>query len=74
MALFLPSNPPTPGSLPEWYRKVSTAVNALLGRQGYLGAPSNTAPIDPQPGAIWIDSTDSNRAKVWDGTTFQPLW
>ncbi len=71
MSLLLP---PTSTNQPDWPRKVANAVNYLLGRQGFLGDPTDTAPTDPRISSIWIDSTDSNRAKVWDGTSWQALW
>ncbi|SES08548.1 hypothetical protein [Sphingobium sp. YR768] len=67
--------PPTASSVPEWIRKAAGAINGLIKQRGApFGEPSDTAPPSPRIGEAWIDSTDSNRAKIWDGSTWQALW
>jgi hypothetical protein len=67
--------PPTVSSLPEWARKVAVSVNYLLGRQGFpFGEPATSAPAEPTVGQAWIDASDDNRVKIWDGSIWQPLW
>jgi hypothetical protein len=36
--------------------------------------PRASAPTSPAPGDMYIDSTDSNKLKVYDGTTWQACW
>ncbi len=36
--------------------------------------PRATAPSSPSPGDMYIDSSDSNKLKVWDGTMWQACW
>ncbi|MFC1682901.1 hypothetical protein ACFL0G_01670 [Candidatus Zixiibacteriota bacterium] len=36
--------------------------------------PRDTAPSIPSPGDIYIDSSDHNKLKVWDGTIWQACW
>jgi hypothetical protein len=36
--------------------------------------PRATVPASPSPGDMYIDSTDSNKLKVWDGTVWQACW
>ena len=36
--------------------------------------PRATAPSDPKAGDMYIDSSDSNKLKVYDGTTWQSCW
>ena len=69
--LPLPPTPPASGALPEWCRKVAGLINGLLSRQTF--APASVAPSSPRVGDGWFDIT-VNRAKIWDGTTWQPLW
>lgn len=65
--------PPTASNLVEWVRKCATAVNFLLGRQG-LPFPSYDAdPPSPQPGSAYYNTT-TNKARVYDGTTWNNLW
>lgn len=68
MSLFLP---PTAPDLASFVRKVAAAVNSLL--RGNVFPVSATAPPDPQAGQGWFDSS-VNKAKVYDGTTWQALW
>lgn len=67
MSLFLP---PTAPNLPDWVRKVAVAVNTLLRRPFQ---PVDALPDNPQPGDAVFDRTDG-KAKVWDGSVWQPLW
>ncbi|MFD1104580.1 hypothetical protein [Sphingobium olei] len=68
MSLFLP---PTASSMPEWVRKAATTVNKLLERQTFT--PLGTAPANPRIGDGYFDTSD-NKAKIWDGSVWQPLW
>lgn len=68
MSLFLP---PTTQDLPSFVRKVASAVNSLL--RGNVFPASATAPPDPQLGTGWFN-TATNKAMVYDGTSWQPLW
>jgi hypothetical protein len=36
--------------------------------------PRATAPSSPSPGDMYIDSSDSNKLKVWDGSLWQACW
>lgn len=68
----LPPTPPSQATLFEWCRKVAGLINQLISRQTF--APSATAPLNPRIGDGWVDTGDSNRAKIWDGTTWQALF
>lgn len=63
--------PPTATNLPEWVRKASVAINTLLGRRAFPALPA--APADPQPGDGYYDTT-TNKARIWDGGTWNDLW
>lgn len=68
MSLFLP---PTASNMAEWVRKAATTVNKLLERQTFT--PLATAPSNPRIGDGYFDTSD-NKAKIWDGSTWQALW
>lgn len=68
----LPPTPPSQATLFEWCRKVAGLVNQLINRQTFT--PSSTAPLNPKVGDGYTDTSDSNRAKIWDGNSWQPLW
>ncbi|MFC1682904.1 hypothetical protein ACFL0G_01685, partial [Candidatus Zixiibacteriota bacterium] len=36
--------------------------------------PRATAPASPSPGDMYIDSSDSNKLKVWDGAMWRACW
>lgn len=68
----LPPTPPASGSaMMEWCRKVAGLINQLIGRQTF--APSSAAPPSPRVGDGWFDVA-VNKAKIWDGSTWQALW
>lgn len=67
----LPPQPPSQATMPDWFRKAAGLINQLLARQTF--APSDTAPTNPRVGDGYFDTTD-NKAKIWDGTSFQALW
>lgn len=68
----LPPSPPSTATMPDWFRKAAALINQLLVRQPF--PPSATAPLNPRVGDGYIDTADSNRIKVWDGSAYQPLW
>lgn len=68
MSLFIP---PTAFNMPEWVRKVATAVNVLLARPGF--PPLAAAPADPVTGQAYFD-TALVKARVWDGSAWQNLY
>lgn len=64
--------PVTATSIPEWIRKAATAINALIKGQVAF-PPLPTAPVDPDPGQPYFDTT-TNKARVWDGAGWHDLW
>lgn len=48
----------------------STTIKSLLNLKPVAGYPGGT----PKAGDIYMDSTDSNRLKVYDGSTWHSLW
>lgn len=69
--LPLPPTPPSMATLPDWCRKVVGLVNGLLAKRQF--PESATAPTDPRPGDGWFD-TSVNKAKIWDGSSWNALW
>lgn len=67
----LPPQPPSTATMPDWFRKAAGLINQLMVRQSF--PPADTAPLNPRVGDGYFDTTD-NKAKIWDGTTFQALW
>ena len=43
-------------------------------RDALVLKPRDTAPSSPEVGTMYIDSSDSNKLKVWDGAIWQPCW
>lgn len=70
MSLFVPQ---TASNMPEWVRKVATAINSLLGGRGFPFPPADADPADPKPGQGYYN-TVTNKARVWDGTVWTDLW
>lgn len=63
--------PPTATNLPEWVRKVATAINTLLTRQAF--PPLDSAPANPVDGQSYFNNT-TGKAQIWDGTNWQDLF
>ena len=43
-------------------------------RDALVLEPRSTAPENLAVGTMYIDSADSNKLKVWDGSTWQVCW
>jgi hypothetical protein len=43
-------------------------------RDAMVLEPRATPPASPVVGTMYIDSSDSNKLKVWDGTAWQACW
>lgn len=71
-ALDRPARLNPSGMGPDWGRRVSTAVNWLLGQQIPFERLS-AAPASPVEGQGYYD-TVTHKARVYDGTAWQDLW
>ena len=69
MSLFVPS---TATNMPEWVRKVASALNSLQTARNVMEV-LDAAPSNPATGRFYFDTTLS-KARVWDGATWQNLY
>lgn len=65
--------PTTFSNVAEWARKVATAINYLLGRQGLPFPMLDSDPVNPQPGQAYFN-TVTGKARVYDGTSWNDLY
>lgn len=70
MSLFIP---PTAANMPEWVRKVATALNASTGRQAFPFERLAAAPSTPDEGQSYYDLT-LHKARCWNGTAWNDLF
>lgn len=69
-ALFVP---PSSSDQPGWVRKAASAINFLLRSRAFPFDRMDAAPADPEAGQGYYD-TVTNKARIYDGTTWRDLW